>query len=219
VAPARGQYSVNPVRAQLSAGGLRVARAVVEQSRLKTLPPGSFPSSRPHRPRTPSNALPTIPWRIPKRGCRLEQGLEWLPTPGDELVEAGRRRERPRVAVGHFTAISAPPPAFTEAAHCTAKEAMTLITERSRDVARASADWMRGDASDERQLLGSITQRCSILMFRVRDSLVLATGVPVKGARSWMRSRVGLPPSRSRLGTACFLRCSPTFRLRSGQAH
>jgi Domain of unknown function (DUF5615) len=68
------------------------------------------------------------------------------------------------------------------------------LTKRGFDVTRTPTAWIRLDASDEAQLLGSTAQRRCIFTFNIRDFSVLAqhypnhSGIILATQRSWALS-------------------------------
>ncbi len=55
------------------------------------------------------------------------------------------------------------------------------LIDRGHDVTRTPNDWMRRDASDERQLLGATAHGRCIFTFNIRDLIALAKQHPRHG--------------------------------------
>ncbi len=66
-------------------------------------------------------------------------------------------------------------------ADTSSKALYRALLERGHDVTRTPNDWMRRDASDERQLLGAAAHGRCIFTFNVRDYIVLAKQHPRHG--------------------------------------
>jgi hypothetical protein len=66
-------------------------------------------------------------------------------------------------------------------ADASSKALHEALVERGHDVTRTPTDWMKRDASDERQLLGATAHGRCIFTFNVRDFIALAKQYPRHG--------------------------------------
>ena len=66
-------------------------------------------------------------------------------------------------------------------ADTSSKALYKALLESGHDVTRTPNDWMRRDASDERQLLGATAHGRCIFTFNIRDFLALAEQHPRHG--------------------------------------
>jgi len=74
-----------------------------------------------------------------------------------------------------------PEPRLHLDADTSSKALHKALLDRGHDVTRTPNDWMRRDASDERQLLGATTHGRCIFTFNIRDFVVLAKQHPRHG--------------------------------------
>lgn len=74
-----------------------------------------------------------------------------------------------------------PEPSLHLDADTSNKALYKALIERGHDVSRTPNDWMRRDASDERQLLGATAHGRCIFTFNIRDFLALAKQHPRHG--------------------------------------
>lgn len=76
------------------------------------------------------------------------------------------------------------------------KALYNALLERGRDITRTPNDWMRRDASDERQLLGATAHGRCVFTFNIRDFIVLVrqyprhAGVILAAQSSWSLSEL-----------------------------
>ncbi len=71
-----------------------------------------------------------------------------------------------------------PEPGLHLDADTSSKALWKALLDRGHDVTRTPNDWMRRDASDERQLLGATAHGRCIFTFNIRDFTVLARKYP-----------------------------------------
>ncbi|MBL7163448.1 MAG: DUF5615 family PIN-like protein [Anaerolineales bacterium] len=71
-----------------------------------------------------------------------------------------------------------PEPSLHLDADTSSKALYKALLERGHDVTRTPNDWMRRDASDERQLLGATAHGHCIFTFNIRDFIILARQYP-----------------------------------------
>lgn len=74
-----------------------------------------------------------------------------------------------------------PKPSLHLDADTSSKALYQALIARGHDVSRTPNDWMRRDASDERQLLGATSHGRCIFTFNIRDFLALAKQHPRHG--------------------------------------
>ena len=79
-------------------------------------------------------------------------------------------------------------------ADTSSKAIYKALLDRGHDLTRTPNDWMRHDASDERQLLGATAHGRCIFTFNIRDFVVLAKqhprhrGIILAAQSSWTLS-------------------------------
>jgi len=86
-----------------------------------------------------------------------------------------------------------PEPSLHLDADTSNKALCKALIDRGYDVTRTPNDWMRRDASDERQLLGATAHGRCIFTFNIRDFIVLAKqyqhgGIILAAQSSWSLS-------------------------------
>ena len=87
-----------------------------------------------------------------------------------------------------------PEPSLHLDADTSNKALYKALIERGHDVSRTPNEWMRRDASDERQLLGVTAHGRCIFTFNIRDFLALAkhhprhAGIILAAQSSWTLS-------------------------------
>ena len=87
-----------------------------------------------------------------------------------------------------------PEPSLHLDADTSNKALYNALIERGHDVSRTPNEWMRRDASDERQLLGATAHGRCIFTFNIRDFLALAkqhprhAGIILAAQSSWTLS-------------------------------
>ena len=74
-----------------------------------------------------------------------------------------------------------PEPRLHLDADTSSKAIYKALLDRGHDVTRTPNDWMRRDASDERQLLGATAHGRCIFTFNIRDFIILAKQHPQHG--------------------------------------
>jgi hypothetical protein len=74
-----------------------------------------------------------------------------------------------------------PEPRLHLDADTSSKAIYKALLDRGHDLTRTPNDWMRRDASDERQLLGATAHGRCIFTFNIRDYVVLAKQHPRHG--------------------------------------
>lgn len=74
-----------------------------------------------------------------------------------------------------------PEPALHLDADTSSKALHKALLDRGHDVTRTPNEWMRRDASDERQLLGATAHGRCIFTFNIRDFIELAKQHPRHG--------------------------------------